>query len=75
MALPSEVLRAESRSTGFGAWQTVYSAGLAVVPPVAGLLFDRTQSASPPLVFAGGLWLMIVPSLLAFRLFQRRWAA
>ena len=72
VALPSEVLRAESRSTGFGAWQTVYNVGLAVVPPMAGLLFDVTHSASGPLVFAGALWLMIVPSLGAFRLFQRR---
>jgi MFS family permease len=73
VALPSEVLRAESRSTGFGAWNTVYHVGMAVLPPVAGYLLDVTHSAASPLLFAGALCFMVVPSLRAFRLLQRRW--
>jgi MFS family permease len=73
VALPSEVLQAESRSTGFGAWNTVYHVGMAVLPPVAGYLLDVTHSAASPLFFAGALCFMVVPSLRAFRLLQRRW--
>lgn len=73
VALPSEVLRAESRSTGFGAWNTVYHVGMAVLPPVAGYLLDVTHSAASPLLFAGALCFMVVPSLRAFRLLQRHW--
>lgn len=72
VALPSEVLRPESRSTGFGAWQTVYHVGMTVVPPVAGLLLDVTRSARTPVVFAGVLWLMIIPPLLVFRILVPR---
>ena len=72
VALPSEVLRPESRSTGFGVWQTVYHVGMAVVPPLAGFLLDVTRSARAPLVFAGVLWLLIIPPLVAFRSVTRR---
>ena len=75
MSLPGEVLRPESRATGFGLFFTTYYIGMALLPPVAGFLHDLVGSAVAPVWFSGFLWLMISASLLAFRLLQRRWAS
>jgi len=73
VALPSEVLRPESRSTGFGAFWAVYYLGMAVVPSVAGYLLDATGNAATPVWFSGLLWVMILPVLVVFRVLQHRW--
>lgn len=72
IALPSEVLRPENRGTGFGAFQSVYFVGVALIPPLAGYVLDATGSAAGAVWFAGLLWLLILPSLLVFRWLQRR---
>lgn len=73
VALPSEVLRPESRSTGFGTFWAVYYLGMGVVPWVAGRLLDATGNTAAPVWLAGLLWLTILPALSAFRVLQRRW--
>ena len=73
MSLPAEVLRPQSRGTGFGVFFTVYYAGMALIPPVAGYLLDVTGRPATAIWFGGSLWLMIPVSLLTFRLLQHRW--
>ena len=72
LTLPGEVLRPESRATGFGIFYTLLYLGFALLPPVAGYLLDATRSAAVPLWFSGLLWLSIVPALLVFRWLQCR---
>ncbi|MGH8707939.1 MAG: CynX/NimT family MFS transporter [Burkholderiales bacterium] len=52
VSLPGEVLRAESRSTGMGIFYTMYYAGVAVVPPIAGAIAVRTASSAAPIWMA-----------------------
>lgn len=71
MSLPSQVLRPESRTTGFAVVSAVYFACMAILPPVAGWLLDTTGSPAAPLLFAAGLWAAITAVLLSFRWLQR----
>lgn len=73
MALPGEVLRPESRSTGFGVFYTIHYVGMVLLPPVAGRLLDLTGTAAAALWFASLLSLLVVPLLGVFRALQRRW--
>ena len=72
MALPGQVLRAESRATGFGLFFTMNYLGFALLPPVAGYLLDLTGDPATPIWFSAALYLTIVPCLLLFRQLQRR---
>jgi MFS family permease len=72
MALPGEVLRADSRNTGFGLFFTMNYLGFGLLPPVAGYLLDVTRSTAAPLWFGGALYLSIMPLLLIFRRLQGR---
>ena len=74
MALPAQVLRPVSRSTGLGVFYTTFYVGTAALLPLAGYLQDRTGGAATSLMFAGLLMVLCVPALLAFRLLQRRGA-
>ena len=71
MALPGEVLRPESRATGFGIYFTTNYIGFALLPAIAGLLLDLTGSATAPIWFCGLLFAAIVPTVLWFRWVQR----
>ncbi|MCZ6556955.1 MAG: MFS transporter [SAR324 cluster bacterium] len=73
LALPAQVLRPQSRGTGFGVFFTVYYAAMALIPPLAGSLLDVTGRPAASIWFGGALWLSIVLTLLIFRLLQRRW--
>jgi cyanate permease len=73
MALPSQVLRPESRSTGFAISSATYFVAMAAFPPVAGYILDTTTNAAAPLWFAGILWLLIPVVLVVFKLLQRKW--
>lgn len=73
MALPSEVLRPESRTTGFSVVSGVFFISMAALPPVAGYLLDATGNTAAPIWFAGLLWVMIPVMLGLFRLLQRLW--
>jgi MFS family permease len=60
MALPSEVLRPESRAIGMGLFYTWLYIGHAGLPPAAGWIQDLTGKAAAPIYFAGALVLSIV---------------
>jgi MFS family permease len=72
VALAGEALSAPSRSTGFGLFYTVFYAGMAVAPAVAGHLVDA-RGGPAALWLAAGLWLVAVPALWTFRRLERRW--
>lgn len=73
MALPSQVLRAKSRSTGFAVNSAMYFVCMAAFPAVAGFLLDETGTVVAPLWFAGILWLAITLMLAVFKILQHRW--
>jgi MFS family permease len=72
VALPGTVLRPESRGPGLGVFYTIFYAGMALAPPLAGRLLDVTGSAAAPLWLGSLLWLLVVPFLVGFRLSARR---
>ena len=72
LTLPGEVLRPESRATGFGVFYTLMYLGFALLPPVAGYLLDVTRNPAAPLWFSGLLWLSILPPLLVFGRLRHR---
>jgi MFS family permease len=74
MALPSQVLRSESRSTGFAIVSATYFICMAAFPPVGGLILDTTGSTAAPLWFAGLLWFLITVTLAVFKSLQHRWS-
>ena len=72
MTLPGEVLRPESRTTGFGVFYALYYLGLTLFPPIAGWLRDASGEMTLPLLFGAGLMAMTPLALGVFRLAQRR---
>jgi len=66
MALPAQVLRAESRAGGMGFFFTCYYAALAVLPGGAGLARDLSGSPAAPAVFAAALMLLCLIGLGVF---------
>ena len=66
VSLPAEVLRPESRSAGMGIFFTVYYFGCAILPTVAGMLYDRAGGGAA-LWMAAGLTLACIPILGGFR--------
>ena len=73
VSLPAEVLRSENRSEGMGLFYTFIYVGVAVLPPIAGLSRDLTNSAGAPLLFGGAMLLASLPFLGLFRYLQRRY--
>ena len=71
MALPGEVLRPETRASGFGLFFTINYIGFATLPAVAGLLVDLTGSPTAPLWFTGAMFGAVVPLVLWFRWLAR----
>jgi predicted MFS family arabinose efflux permease len=65
MSLPGAILRPESRAIGTGVFFTWYYAGMAGLPPVAGLARDMTGNAAAP-VIVGGLVMAATLIWLAF---------
>ncbi len=66
VSIPGEFLRAETRNAGIGVFYTVYYSGCAVLPFIAGWLYDSSGGRAA-LWMAAGLALSCVPVLLAFR--------
>jgi MFS family permease len=52
VSLPGEILRAESRSTGMGIFYTIFYAGMAIAPPVAGAIAVHAASSAAPIWMA-----------------------
>lgn len=61
VSLPAQILRADIRAQGMGIFYTVYYAGNALYPPVAGWLADASGRASAPIWFAAASALACVP--------------
>ncbi len=66
VSLPAEVLRPESRSAGMGIFFTVYYFGCAILPTIAGLLYDYAGGGAA-LWMAAGLAFACIPILSGFR--------
>jgi MFS family permease len=66
VSLPAELLRPEARNLGMGVFYTIYYAGCALLPTLAGLLYDHAGGAAA-LVFAAALALSCAPLLWACR--------
>jgi predicted MFS family arabinose efflux permease len=66
VSLPAELLRPEARNLGMGVFYTIYYAGCALLPTLAGLAYDRVGGAAA-LVFAAALALSCVPLVWTFR--------
>lgn len=73
MALPSLVLRPESRSSGFAVTSAAYFVCLAGFPPIGGYLLDATAQPAVGLWFSAALWLAIPVLLAIFKILQHRW--
>lgn len=67
VSLPAEFLRAESRGAGMGIFFTIYYLGCAVLPAVAGALYDLSGSGRAALWMAAGTAFACVPVLWLFR--------
>lgn len=65
VTLPAGVLRPESRGAGMGLFYTMYYAGMALFPPVAGWLQDAL-GRSAALYFAAAAILAALPAYLVF---------
>lgn len=75
VSLPGEVLRPESRSTGMGIFYTIYYAGIALVPPIAGAVSDRTGSSAAPIWMAAACFGLSSGAFLVVRWLQKSPAA
>lgn len=73
MALPSQVLSPQGRSTGFGVFYMVYYGMVAALIPIAGWMRDFTGDATASVQFGGVLMVMTLVALIAFRILLRRW--
>jgi len=74
MALPSEVLSANSRATGMGVFFTLYYAGTAGLPALAGWLHEITGNVEAVIWFSAVCLVLSPITLLAFRKLQQRMA-
>ena len=74
VSVPGEFLRPESRSAGMGVFYTIYYAGCAVLPAVAGALYDASGGRAA-LWMATGLALAAAVTLAVFRRAMRTGAA
>jgi len=72
MALPSEVLRPESRGVGMGVFFTFMYLGQSGLPPIAGAIQDAVGGNTASLYFAALLVLSILPLFALFRWAQHR---
>ena len=74
MALPSEVLSTNSRATGMGVFYTLYYAGTAGLPALAGWLHEITGNVEAVIWFSAVCLVLSPITLLAFRKLQQRMA-
>src|SRR5262245_54100589 len=75
MALPAQALRPENRSIGMGIYYTIYYAGMALLPAVAGLARDIAGTPAATALVTSAMLGTAVLGLVGFRATQRRFAA
>jgi predicted MFS family arabinose efflux permease len=68
MALPASVMRPEVRAGGMGIYYTLYYAGVALLPALAGMARDRTGSVTAPMLFAAAMLALALLFLIVFRI-------
>ncbi len=71
MALPAQVLQPENSASGMGVYFTWFYAGMALLPGLAGVAHDLTESPAAPELFAAGMMALALAGLAAFRLVNR----
>jgi len=67
VALPTQVLRPEQRAPGMGVFYTFYYLGCALLPALAGALYDAAATAAAPLWLAAAAAIACVPALALLR--------
>ncbi len=72
MKLPVTVLEPQNRSVGMGIFLACFYAGMAALPPLAGLLREATGSPTAPLWLASGTFFVAALCLGLFRAVQWR---
>ena len=73
MALSAEAVSADNRGPGLGIFYTLYYAGMAVGPVLAGWSRDATGSAAAPILLAAAMMIVVILSVGLLRLLQRTW--
>ena len=67
VSLPAEFLKAQSRGAGMGVFYTIYYLGCALLPTLAGRLYDLSETGRPTLWMAAALAFATVPAVWLFR--------
>jgi len=75
MALTAEAMAPQRRAFGMGVFFSFYFVTVTVAPPMAGWLFDRSQDAYWPIVFAAALFAGAALMYRAFSAVKGRLAA
>ena len=70
VALPTQVLSAESRGTGLGVFYAWYYAAMAAGPALAGLGRDLTASPVTPVLIGRGMFVRAVLSVAVFSMLK-----
>lgn len=74
MALPSDVLRSESRATGLGLYFSLFYLGMGLIPALGGWILDASGSLSM-VIWLSALCLLLSPvSYFAARLLHQKWS-
>ena len=71
-SLPIEVTHPGNRTQALGLFYTWWYLGLAAGPAIAGWAFDLTGSADVSMLLAAAFTFLVLPTLVLFRLVQRR---
>ncbi len=71
VGLPAAALSARSRGLGLGIFYTLYYAGVAVGPALAGFSRDLTERAEAPLLFGSAMFVAAALFLFTFVLYRR----
>ncbi|MEH6547623.1 MAG: MFS transporter [Sneathiella sp.] len=72
MSLTGVAMKPENRAIGMGLFFTIYFVLQALAPPIGGWLFDLTESANWPIVFAMGLFACTALATYLFQVTARR---
>lgn len=75
MALTGEAMAPQRRAFGMGLFYSLYFVFLALAPPVAGWLFDRSADPFVPILFAAVMFAAAACMYRVFRVAKRRLAA
>jgi MFS family permease len=72
MALAGQAVAPERRAFGMGVFFSVYYVIMTACPPIAGWLADRTGAPDSAIMFGAGLYAMVLPVAVLFRMLKTR---